>query len=1392
MKKSIRCLLATILSLSIFLGGLTMSFTTVTAAVSSSETALSLEAAKEGIVLFKNDNNCLPLASTDRKIALFGGAGAMRTGTTGTGAESNRPGYTISIHQGLKNKGFTFTSESWLQDYDAEYAKGFAKWTYTPWDHFRLAEPAISESDLATAAKGATTAVYVVRRLAGEGTDRKNEKGDYILTDIEKSNLTAIAETFDKVVLILNTCGPIDMTFLNTITNIDAILYISLPGMEAGNAVASVLVGETNPSGKLSATWAKNYASYPSAKAFQNTSSQVLSEDIYVGYRWFETFAGESDKVLYPFGYGLSYTTFAFSDQTMNVDENGIVHLSVKVTNTGKVAGKEVVQIYYGAPQGELGKPAVNLIAYKKTEKLVAKQSQTLTFEFAVKDMASYDDEGLTGNPSCYVLEAGDYPIYIGNSSADAKNLVAGTYHQDELEVTQQLTRYGSPIRSFSKTINTENGKKTVTVKPKESTANAVPSDFGLSEMTNNVGYDLSFEDVLADPRLIDDYIGQFDTDILTEYVRLVQGKGAGILGGYNLESGTPELAVSDGVCGLNYENTRSASYPCPTCLAQTFNDELVTEVAAAVADQFITFGYDGVLAPGVNIQQNPLCGRNFGYFSEDPLLSGNMGAAYVRGVQSKGICATPKHFAVNNKEDGRQLVDSVLTERALREIYLKSFQITVEKGEPWTIMTSYNKVNGVEVAERSDLINGILRNEWGFDGTVTTDWSNDSDEIVEKFAGCDLNCYGIATSAEIVYDAVESNQLSKTCLQVAAKNILKTAMKSYQNQKNGIYAGIQTVYMDNISTIEAEAFNTKSNNASDVQIETCNDGNGRTVINANNGDVLYYALNVELAGTYRFTARAATIGATGSLTLAVDGKGIGTTPVFTATGSKDTYADQPYVDVTLPQGECQLAITCQGSGYNLNHFTLEPVALANTIRVIQRPEPVAVDYNTPADKLVLPKTVDITLSNGTTVTTNVTWNTDGYNQLHEGAQTISGTIALPNNVYNTQRLLAFLTLEVKENPNPVTSVKITNLPTSLAQGESYKLTVAVEGEGDFIKDVVWSTNSYTSTITPEGLLTIGQRESASYILVTVASATDDSVKQTKSITVTKSKTPISGTEPTRLFGIDYDNSSRVFNTEECSDETGGKNICDFNSNAFIEFECKVLATGTYTVSFRYAASTNKSGNIKLLVDGTNVVESGSLPYTGGWQKWASTKPITMNLTRGEHIIKLIGTGTGYNFNYIELVPVDVEPTYKVTGTVQGTNDLGSVKVQVTGPDTNINLYCEKDGTFTVADLVAGEYTFTFSGKDIQTYTQTVQVNANKTIDVTVTPAFMLGDLDGNESITASDALMILKNVVGKVKFDETQTIQGDLDGNGSITANDALLILKKVVGKIDKFPVEA
>ncbi len=1396
MKKLLCSILAIFLSLTICFGGIIMSTTiTASAAINDWESALSLNAAKEGMVLLKNDNQCLPLNSNNRKIALFGGAGAMRTGTTGTGAESNRPGYTVSIYDGLKNAGFTITSENWLQAYNAEYEKGISQWEYTPWDHFNLPEFPISQVDLSTAANGTDTAIYVLRRLAGEGSDRKLEKGDFLLDDNELANLTAIANTFENVILLLNTCGPVDMSFLDTITNIDSILYISLPGMEAGNAVASILTGQSNPSGKLSATWAKTYNDYPSAKAFQNNTEYLFTEDIYVGYRWFASFDPQGEKVAYPFGYGLSYTDFDLLNIKYSANDKQIT-VNVTVKNTGTMAGKEVVQIYYGAPLGKLGKSAISLIAYQKTDLLNPGTTQTVSLSFDISEMASYDDEGLTGNPSCYVLEAGDYPIYVGTSSDNAQNNVAGTYVQETLKITQQLTRYVAPINSIEVAANLP-GQTTRTLQKQESTAGAVQVE--IAEMTNTTASSISYSQLLANPKKIDDYIGQFSTETLSEYVRLISGNGAGIVGGYSLQNGTPKLILADGVTGLNFDYTKSASYPCPTCLAQTFNDDLVSQVAAAVADQFITFGFDNLLAPGINIQQNPLCGRNFGYFSEDPLLSGNMGTAYVIGVQSKGIGATPKHFAANTKEDNRTIVNSIASERALREIYLKSFQITVEKSEPWSIMTSYNKLNGVETAERSDLINGILRGEWGYNGVVMTDWSNDSNEVIEKLSGCDLNTYGLSCSPQIMNAAVANGQLPKSALQQAAKNILKWTMKSYQNYKNGIYAGIQYVYKDKPSRIQAEAFNGKSIHATDIGFEDCGDiGGGKNPTNTNQGKVLYYALDVEFEGLYRLTPRVAAMTTDGWLSFEVDGTAAGQTDPFIITGGWQTYADQPAVEIYLPNGSCELSVVCNGTSYNLNYFTLEPIKLNNIVSAIQRPTSVFVPYNTPAHELALPETVTITLNDGTDVQSNVAWNLTDYQPLRGGEQVLTGTITPPEGTQNLHNLLAYVTVVVAANPFPVTEIQINNAPDSLQRGESFTFTADVHGQGNYRNDLIWSVNSYSSTITDQGVLTVAANESAKSLTITATSLTTPEVKHSVTVAVIKEKHQISATQATRLFGIDYDEGSQIYGTEDCVDQTGGTNIKDFNESNWIDFSCNIEGSGTFTVSFRYASPVDKTSSLKILCDNALLAESDLLASTGGWQSWASTEPKTITLSAGTHTIRVQANGNNFNINYIEFTPVDVviPTTYRVEGTIAGVEDATKLNVTLQGEKVSLQTIPNQSGSFAFDGIEEGQYTLSVTGNGIETYTQSITVPPTQDLNITVIhiavkPDVIYGDVDGNGKVEIDDALMALKAAVGKVHLSEEETTRAELDGNNTVDPIDALLILQKVVGKIHHFPIE-
>lgn len=680
------------------------------------------EAATESIVLLKN-NGVLPLKNK-AKLAVFGRSQIdyFFVGY-GSGGEVNPP-YTVNVIEGLQQKEVSI-NEALLAKYQAFCKENFMP--EMPWGMWprSLAELHLDLSEIKTAQLDDEVAILVIGRAAGEDRENLLEAGSYYLTDEEKALVDNVTKAYEKVVLIINSGNILDLSWIENY-DFAAILFAWQGGMESGNAIADVLMGDANPSGKLSDTIARNYDDYPGNDQFGQEEYSEYIEDVYVGYRYFETFHPE--KVLYPFGFGLSYTTF--SQQTTMTNTSDEVKLVTTVTNNGTVAGKEVIQVYVEPPQGLLGKPTRNLVKFAKTRTLAPGESEVVEFQIPMTEFASYDDSGVTGHQSSYVLEAGDYQLFVGNAINHLEKV--GVVQLDQLQVVETLTQLSAPETQFSiLKPELKAGKLVESYQPvtlqKVSVKERILSKVASLETPSDV------EQFLNTGKTIGELVSSL-TEIELDAITRGEGKmdspmgprgNAGMLGGTVeslREKGIPTVITTDGPAGIRL-NHYASLLPCGTGLACTWNTELVEQLADEYGKEMVEIGSDVILAPGMNIHRNPLGGRNFEYFSEDPYLTGKMAASYVRGVQANGVAACPKHYACNNQETNRTFNDSRVSERALREIYLKGFEICVKEANPYSIMTSYNKINGVWAHYHYDLVTAILREEWGFDGCVMTDW---------------------------------------------------------------------------------------------------------------------------------------------------------------------------------------------------------------------------------------------------------------------------------------------------------------------------------------------------------------------------------------------------------------------------------------------------------------------------------------------------------------------------------------------------------------------------------------------------------------------------------------------------------------------------------------------
>ena len=793
---------------------------------------VAYQAACEGMVLLKNDG-ALPFKT--RKVALYGpGASMTIKGGTGSGEVNER--HSVTILEGLENRGFEITTHSWIKDFEKGYAEAAAAYQEEKkkrvnflkfgsimnmlFDNFRAPiGRSIIEEDVT--ASDTDSCIYVLSRQAGEGCDRRAEKGDMFLTDEEKEAISFCAAHYANFLLVINCGSAIDMSFAEEIPGINAILYFCQLGTEGGNAFADVISGKVSPSGKLSDTWAKQYSDLPFANEYSylngDLENEYYKEGIYVGYRYFDSFGVEP---AYPFGYGMSYTNFSIQSAGMTA-EGSRVTVKASVTNTGDTyAGKEVVQLYVSAPDGNLFKEYQTLAAFAKTETLQPGNSEIVSLSFDLKSLASFREAD-----ACYVLEAGEYILRLGNSSR--KTMIIGAL-------------------MLSKEIVVSRHQNICPVQKKVEELTAEPFAFEpVADNLPHVAIDASaFETVVytyETPEICPDADVQafLNTLSLEEMADIVVG--IGMFGGetrFNLpgsvgnttskfwDRGLANVAFCDGPAGLRIQKRSTVdqkgkvkpvdlalsifeafpgfvkkimtgdpekdtvlyqyttAFPVANALAQTWNTELMYEMGTAIYREMKEYGCTFWLAPAINIHRNPLCGRNFEYFSEDPRLSGSMAAAITKGVQQEeGFYVTVKHFACNNQEDNRNGVSSNLTERALREIYLRGFEICVRDGNAKGIMTSYNKINGVYASNCHDICTKALRKEWGFEGVVMTDWfstnKGQANNALAMRAGNDLIMPGGKYFKKEILSGVKSGLISEDDLRRCCANVVKSILNS-------------------------------------------------------------------------------------------------------------------------------------------------------------------------------------------------------------------------------------------------------------------------------------------------------------------------------------------------------------------------------------------------------------------------------------------------------------------------------------------------------------------------------------------------------------------------------------------------------------------------------------
>ena len=692
---------------------------------------LARQATAEGCVLLENEGQALPLREGER-VAVFGRMAFhyYKSGLGSGGLVNTR--YVVGILDALKDckeirldEKLMGIYEDWIRENPFDEGQG---WGRVPWCQKEMEVT----DEMLGCARDNDVSLVIIGRTAGEDQDNNAGPGSYCLTETEEDMIRRVCQVSKRTVVVLNVGNIIDMSWVEKY-HPQAVLYAWQGGQEGGNGVADVLTGKVCACGKLTDTIAQSIEDYPSTENFGDPFKNYYKEDIYVGYRYFETFA--KDKVLYPFGYGLSYTSFGIKAEILKNSEEELT-VAAEVVNTGAVKGKEVVQVYAKVPQGKLGNPARRLIGFAKTGELKPGEKEEVVIVIPKYDLTSYDDSGVTGHKSCYVLEEGTYEIFVGSDVRSAES--AGCY-EEKFRVVEKLQEACAPVEKFSrmKAVLMPDGSYQAvtekvpvrTVDPQERRKQNLPETLAY---TGDKGYKLV--DVLDGKVSMENFVAQISEEDL---IAMFRGEGmcspkvtpgtAAAFGGVTESMkalGIPVGCCADGPSGIRMDcGTKAFSLPNGTALGCTFNTELVSDLYEMTGKELRLNKIDSLLGPGMNIHRNPLNGRNFEYISEDPLLTGRICAAQVKAMAKSGIGSTIKHFCGNNQEVGRSTSDSVMSERCLREIYLKGFEMAVREGGARSVMTTYGSVNGLWTAGSYDLCTTILRKEWGFEGIVMTDW---------------------------------------------------------------------------------------------------------------------------------------------------------------------------------------------------------------------------------------------------------------------------------------------------------------------------------------------------------------------------------------------------------------------------------------------------------------------------------------------------------------------------------------------------------------------------------------------------------------------------------------------------------------------------------------------
>jgi len=908
----------------------------------------SREVATQTMVLATN-NDPLPLRQTDQVVLFGDGTNNTIYGGWGSGEVYNK-GTTdnltpVKILEGIENIQNNFT---YIKN-EKGFEIGFPGSNLTEKD---IADFAVKRENVQR-----TVAILTISRRSGEGSDRPQDKGNTgtLISDTEMTTYNALIQYFDKVVVILNVGSVIE---LNNIEQNEktSILISYLPGMEAGNAIADVLIGKANPSGHLTDTWAKTIADYPTTTTFtENIGYVKYKEGLFVGYRYFEEDGSTQGKVVFPFGHGLSYTQFSMENKCeFNKDKN-MFEIKSEIKNVGNVPGKQVVQIYVKKPQNQnFVKVQRELVAFAKTKELGSGESQVLNINVDLNCLSSFDDTGVTGNRACYVLEAGEYILYAGFSVADTRgdNNIIYRYTLNELKVVEKLKNRVVPHDPEVADANTKpvfselfSNKKNL---EKDNYNNEIIHNNDLKENikvkdNNEVSYtnlptdkfnDINFKSVLEKKYTMEQLVDSMSNE---ELAFLSYGKsakirtGTGIIGGFYNAGITGKYKIPggdtlDGPAGLRQSEISmgSTGWPCSTALASSFDVDLIKKVGEETGKEARKIGCSFWLAPGMNIHRSPLCGRNFEYYSEDPYLTGMIASAITEGLQSKRVSITLKHFAVNNKEQNRNgdddttynlASDSRMAERVAREIYLKGFEIAVKKAQPWSIMTSYNRMNGMKTAESYDLLTGILRDEWGYQGLVMTDWGTKSKNDREAHAGNGVKMPNNGDGTATILNGLIAGSVTRDDLKKNILYVFNTLSKTAAIDK--LFLEPEKVIKITDDDIKIKIFDNIYQKSAGISYEDCqdNDGGENPTNTGHNTWITIYIDNDK--EQYRLVrVRYSSTEAGFGVSFHKYGEFLGEITNLENTGNWQSWQTSSYTTVKFPKGKYELTLRFLGYDY--------------------------------------------------------------------------------------------------------------------------------------------------------------------------------------------------------------------------------------------------------------------------------------------------------------------------------------------------------------------------------------------------------------------------------------------------------------------------------------------